>query len=444
MDKRTFLKTSGLMVAGSLLPQLQARQGPRKNWAGNYTYKAKELSTAGRTGAIQTTIRSTDKVKALGSRHSFNNIADTSGMQISLEKQTNAVLDKDLFLVDVDAGVAYGRLAPYLHQRGFAVHNLASLPHISIAGACATGTHGSGSKLGNLSTAVTGLELVSGDNNITRLSRDKDGEQFNGVVVALGALGVVTKVTLQVEKAFEVRQDLYQNLSFSQLEKNLDEIFASGYSVSLFTDWQKGQASQVWIKRRLDQEVRDLGSEFFGAKRATRKLHPLTDHPSENCTDQMGIAGPWYERLPHFKMDFTPSSGEELQAEYFVPRNRAYEAIRAIEELRDQITPHLFISELRTIAADHLWLSPCYQRDSLAIHFTWKPHEAEVRKLLPVIEEKLAPFEARPHWAKLFHMSYSRFKVLYEKLPDFQRLMRYYDPAGKFRNEYLERNLIGS
>jgi len=433
-----------MVIASNLLPDLASAQTSRKNWAGNYEYKAEHLQVPGNTGAVQRAVKKAKKAKALGSRHSFNNIADTAQDQISLQKQNDISLNQDLHQVQVTAGVAYGKLAPYLHQRGFAVHNLASLPHISIAGACATGTHGSGNRLGNLSTAVTGLEMVTHDGEIVRLSRDKDGDQFDGVVVALGALGVVTRVTLNVEKTFEVRQDVYQDLPFSQLEKNLETIFSSGYSVSLFTDWQDQKASQVWIKRRMDQEVKELGPEFYGAKKATRKLHPLTDHSAENCTEQLGVAGPWYERLPHFKMDFTPSSGEELQSEYFVPRNRAYEAIRAIETLKAQVVPYLFISELRTIAADRFWMSPCYQRDSLAIHFTWKPHGEEVKRLLPVIEEKLAPFEAKPHWAKLFAMSRSRFEQLYPKLPDFQRLMKLYDPIEKFRNEYLERNIITS
>ena len=382
-------------------------------------------------------------MKALGARHSYNGIADTSGDQISLKNLNGMVLDPKSKTVSVGAGVTYGHLAPYLDSNGFAVHNLASLPHVSVVGACATATHGSGSRNGNLSTIVSGMEMLTADGKTVVLSREHDGERFRGAVVGLGGLGIITNITLDVQPTFQVKQVVYENLSFAQLEEHLDEIFLSGYSVSLFTDWQNHRATQVWIKSRVDSGASSaIAPEFFGAKAATRKLHPLAGHSAENCTEQMGIPGPWYERLPHFRMNFTPSSGQELQSEYFVPRNKAYQAILAVEQLRERITPHLFISEFRTIEADDLWMSPCYKRPSMAIHFTWKPEWPAVEKVLPMIEEQLAPFDARPHWAKLFTMSPSRLQSLYSKLPDFRQLLKLYDPDGKFRNDFLNRNLF--
>jgi xylitol oxidase len=241
-----------------------------------------------------------------------------------------------------------------------------------------------------------------------------------------------------------MRQVVYQNLSMDHLEKHLEEIFASGYSVSLFTDWQNHRVTQVWIKSRIESgNSSKLPPEFFGATLARQRLHPVAGHSAESCTEQMGIPGPWYERLPHFRMGFTPSRGAELQSEFLVPRDRGYEAILAVEQLRDHVTPHLFISELRTIDADSLWMSPSYQRPSLAIHFTWKPEWPVVKTLLPMIEEKLAPFNARPHWAKLFTMSPSRLKSLYARFPDYQALLAQFDPTGKFRNEFLTTNIYG-
>jgi alditol oxidase len=340
--------------------------------------------------------------------------------------------------------VTYGQLAPYLDGQGYALHNLASLPHVSVAGACATATHGSGNKNGNLATAVSAMEIVTADGELIVLSRERDGERFRGAVVALGGLGVVTKVTLDVQPTFQIRQVVYENLPMAQLESHLDDIFSSGYSVSLFTDWQNHRITQVWIKSRVEQRPSSkLQPDFFGAKLATRKLHPLAGHSAENCTEQMGIPGPWYERLPHFRMNFTPSSGAELQSEYFVPRDKGYQAILAVEQLRDYVTPHLLISELRTIDADDLWMSPCYRQPSMAIHFTWKPEWPAVRELLPTVEEKLAPFNARPHWAKLFTMSSSRLKSLYVRVSDYQALLAHYDPHGKFRNEFLNANIYG-
>jgi alditol oxidase len=447
VDKREFLKTSGALVASALFSKLapaRASGEARTNWAGNYTYSTKNLDVAKTFEDVQHSVRSTSHLKALGARHSFNGIADSTVEQISLKPFDQIELDATAKTVTVGAGVTYGQLAPYIDSRGFAVHNLASLPHISVVGACATATHGSGSKNGNLSTAVRAMEIVTANGDVVTFSREKLGDKFPGTVVGLGALGVITKITLDVQPTFQMTQMVYEDLSFSQLEHHLDDIFASGYSVSVFTDWQKHRATQVWIKRRVDQGPHvDPKADFYGAKPATHNLHPLAGHSAENCTEQMGVPGPWYERLPHFKMNFTPSSGAELQSEYFVPRDKGYAAILAVEQLRDQITPHLFITEFRTIAADDLWISPCYQRPSMTIHFTWKPEWPEVRKVLPLIEEKLAPFGGRPHWAKLFTMQPANLRAQYARMHDYQALLAQYDPIGKFRNEFINTNIYG-
>ena len=447
MDKRQFLKGSGVCIAGAICSRLaRAEQpaAPRTNWAGNYTYSTGRVDLPKTVEDVQAILKTRNTLKAIGTRHSFNGIADTTGDQISLSELNHMELDEKSRTVAVGAGVRYGQLAPYLDAHGYALHNLASLPHISVAGACATATHGSGNKNGNLSTAVSAMEIVTADGRVVVLTRGRDGERFRGAVVALGGLGVVTKVTLDVQPTFRMTQAVYENLPLGQLEKHFDEIFSSGYSVSLFTNWQNHRATQVWIKRRVEQGPSStLEPDFFGATLATKKLHPVAGHSAESCTEQMGIPGPWYERLPHFRMNFTPSSGAELQSEYFVPRDKGYEAILAVEQLRDQIRPHLFISELRTIDADDLWMSPCYKRPSMTIHFTWKPDWPVVKKLLPRIEEKLAPFNAKPHWAKLFTMSPSRLKSLYEKMPDYQALLKEYDPHAKLRNEFLNSNIYG-
>jgi alditol oxidase len=447
MNKRQFLKTSGALLSSNLLSRLAKAEmdtTTRTNWAKNLTYSTDRLYLPESVDEARKIIKSCKKIKALGARHSFNNIADSTANQISLKHFGQMDLDAKSRTITVGGGVKYGDLCPYLDEHGFMVHNLASLPHVTVAGACATGTHGSGNLNGNLSTAVTALEFITADGEMVTASRKQDGEKFEGMVVALGGLGVVTKVTLGVQPAFQMTQVVYENLPFKHLENHLDEIFSSGYSVSLFTDWQNHQASEVWIKRRYEAGTSsDLGLEFFDAKRAIKKLHPIAALSAEACTEQMDIPGPWYERLPHFKMNFTPSSGDELQSEYFVPRDKGYEAIRAVEELRDRITPHLLITELRTIDADNLWMSPCYKRQSMTIHFTWKPEWPAVRELLPQIEVKLEPFQVRPHWAKLFTMSPARLGSRHEKLADFQKLLAQYDPRGKFRNEFLNKNIFG-
>ena len=448
MDKRKFLKTSGALVAGGMLSRLVAdeqREALRTNWSGNYTYSTDNLYSPKTLEEVQQVVKHHNKLRALGTRHSFNGIADSTANQVSLKNFTGMFLDRKADTVTVGAGVRYGQLAPYLDNNGYALHNLASLPHISVAGACTTATHGSGNENGNLSTAVAAMEMVTASGDVIVLSRERDGDAFQGAVVNLGGLGVVTKVTLRVQPTYRMSQVVYQNLSFNHLESHLEDIFGSGYSVSLFTDWQNNQATQVWIKSRVQPGgFSKTAREFYGAKLATKKLHPIASHSAESCTEQLGIPGPWYERLPHFRMNFTPSSGAELQSEYFVPREKGYQAILAIEQLRDHITPLLFITELRTIAADDLWMSTCCGRDSMTIHFTWKPKWPAVKKVLPMIEQKLAPFNARPHWAKLFTMSPSRLQLLYAKLPAYQDSLKHYDPSGKFRNEFLDTNLFSS
>ncbi len=447
MNKRQFLKTSAAFMTGSMLPGRvvgERRDDSRTNWAGNYKYNATKLDSPTTVDELQKIVKSRSQIKALGSRHSFNGIADTTGDQISLKHLDHMTLDEKSRTVSVGGGVTYSQLCPYLDAHGYALHNLASLPHVSVAGARSTATHGSGMKNGNLATVVSAMEIVNADGEVVTLSRERDGERFRGAVVDLGGLGVVTKLTLDVQPRYDMRQAVYQNLSMDHLERHLDEIFSSGYSVSLFTDWQNHRITEVWIKSRIDQSGSSpLKPEFFGAKLATKKLHPVAGQSAENCTEQMGIPGPWYERLPHFRMNFTPSTGDELQSEYIVPRDKGYQAILAVERLREQITPHLLISELRTIEADNLWMSTCYKRPSMGIHFTWKPEWPAVKKVLPIIEEQLAPFDARPHWAKVFTMAPSRLKTLYEKLPDYQELLKQYDPRGKFRNAYLNTNIFG-
>ena len=240
-----------------------------------------------------------------------------------------------------------------------------------------------------------------------------------------------------------MRQYVYENLPFSELKQHFDAIMSSAYSVSLFTDWQKQRVNEVWLKSRIEEgKSLEAPQEFFGAKRATKDLHPIAELSAENCTPQMGVPGPWYERLPHFRMGFIPSAGKELQAEYFVPRRHAVEAILAVERLRDRVGPHLMISEIRTIADDNLWMSPCYKEPRVTIHFTLKPDLPAVRRLLPVIERELAAFDARPHWGKLFTFSPKKFHSTCQKLPEFIQFCKHYDLNGKFRKEFLERTIF--
>jgi alditol oxidase len=413
-----------------------------RNWAGNYTYSAARFHEPETIEQVRGIVAGCKKLRTLGTRHSFNGIADSDHDLISLGRLDRVLqLDGARGRVTVEGGVRYGQLGEYLHQHDYALSNLASLPHISIAGACATGTHGSGARNGNLATAVVAMEIVTADGNVVEFSRDRQGEAFMGMVVGLGGFGVVTKLTLELVPTFNVRQSVYENLPVSQLEKHFDDVMSSGYSVSLFTDWQSDSVNQVWLKSVAPGS--DPPRDLFGAAAAHADLHPIKSISAKNCTAQMGVPGPWHERLPHFRMDYTPSSGEELQSEYFVPRDRAVSAFRAIAGLRQKLLPLLHISEIRSIAADKLWMSQCFERDSVAIHFTWKQNWPAVRDLLCVIEKELEPFDARPHWGKNFVMSPARLQSLYRKLPDFRQLLLSHDPLGKFRNAFMNAYIFG-
>lgn len=457
MDKRTFLKNSSVLLGGAIVLPFPGCQGPvskqntteiggehLKNWAGNLEYSTGNVHYPKTVEEVQEVIKKCDKLRALGSRHSFNTIADSKENQVSLKEMNKVVsLDQNANTITVEGGARYGEFAAYLHENGYALPNLASLPHITVAGACATATHGSGVKNGNLSTAVSAIEFVNAAGEVVSLSKQKNGNDFYGAVVGLGALGVVTKVTLDLLPTFEMKQVVYRNLPMQELRNNFDDIQSRGYSVSLFTNWQNKNINEVWIKSRVEKgNITADDLELYGAKRATENMHPVEDQSAENVTEQMGKPGPWYERMAHFKMGFTPSTGKELQSEYFVPIEYAYDAMMAIEKLKDKIAPHLFISEIRTINADNFWMSPCYKKTCVTFHTTWKQEIETVMNLLPLMEEQLAPFNPIPHWAKLSTLSPSVIQSRFEKLNEFKQLVAKHDPNGKFRNEFLDTALF--
>jgi xylitol oxidase len=413
---------------------------PGKNWAGNYTYGAEKLHRPSSIEQAQEIIANAPGMRVLGSRHSFNDIADSSEL-ITLEAlPTDVVVDHATNTVSFNAALKYGELVETLSAEGVALHNLASLPHISVAGAVATATHGSGDANGNLATAVRSLELVTSGGEIIEASRGEP--DFDGLVVGLGALGAVTRITLDVEPAYEVRQRVFEGLSWEALFEHFDEITSCGYSVSAFTRWAE-TIDQVWVKSRVTEEPEQVENDLFGAVAAAVDRHPIVGLDATPCTPQLGRPGLWYDRLPHFRMGFTPSSGEELQSEYVFPRLYAVEAIEAVRTLADRIQPILQVSEIRTVAADQLWMSMNYGEDTVGIHFTWKPDRDAVEDMIVQLETALAPFEARPHWGKLFNADAAAIAAHYERMPDFIRLIERLDPRGAFRNAWLQAHVLG-
>jgi alditol oxidase len=411
-----------------------------RNWAGNHRYRATALHRPASLDQVRELVAGATRLRALGSRHSFTAIADSTEL-LSLDRlPADVVVDHAASTVSFAAGLRYGELAEALRAEGVALANLASLPHISVAGAVATATHGSGDGNGNLATAVAGLELVTAAGDVVTASRGDD--DFEGLVVGLGALGVVTRITLDVEPAYEVRQRTFQDLGWARLFEHFDEVTAAGYSVSMFTRWG-GTVEQVWVKSRVTELPEQVRGDLFGAVPATVDRHPILGIDPVNCTPQLGVPGPWSHRLPHFRMGFTPSSGQELQSEYHVPRHQGVAALQALRALGDRIRPVLQVSELRTVAADRLWMSPQYGQDTLAVHFTWEPDRAAVESVLAEVEAALAPFGARPHWGKLFLADASAAAGAYQRLPDFAGLVERLDPRGMFANDWLGRHVLG-
>ncbi|MET9773655.1 D-arabinono-1,4-lactone oxidase [Streptomyces sp. NPDC006367] len=411
------------------------------NWAGNITYTAKEVQRPHSTAALRDVVARSRRVRVLGSGHSFNEIAEPGpeGVLLSLAGLPAEVdVDTAARTVRVGGGVRYAELARLVHARGLALPNMASLPHISVAGSVATGTHGSGVGNGSLASVVREVELVTADGSTVTLGRGD--ARFGGAVTSLGALGVVTALTLDLEPAYEVEQYVFTELPPAVLDPAVFEtVMAAAYSVSLFTDWREPGFRQVWLKRRTDQPLRD----FPYAAPATEKMHPVPGMPAVNCTEQLGVAGPWHERLPHFRADFLPSSGAELQSEYLMPRGHAVDALRALDAVREVVAPVLQACEVRTVAADEQWLSPSYGRDTVAVHFTWVEDTAAVLPAVRRVEEALDSFEARPHWGKVFTTEPEALRGLYPRLGDFAALVRELDPEGTFTNAFVGRVLAG-
>ena len=412
---------------------------PESNWAGTYRYRAQKLHRPRTLEQVQQIVARAASVHVLGSRHSFNDIADSSEL-ISLENLSADVLvEQTAQTVSFGGGMTYSNLIKTLNDEGVALHTLASLPHISVAGAVATATHGSGVTCGNLATAVAGLEMVTSSGEIIKVSRGEP--DFDGMVVGLGALGVVTRITLDVQPAYEMQQQVFEGLSWKALYEHFDEITSCGYSVSIFTRW--GQTNeQVWVKSRVDEPSQVEGN-LFGAIAATVDRHMIVGFDPTPCTPQLGRPGLWSNRLPHFRMGSTPSSGQEIQSEYLIPHRYALAAIETLRALADRIRPLLQVSEIRRVAADQLWMSMNYGEDGVGIHFTWKREPDAVQEMVSQIEDALSQFEARPHWGKVFHADAAAIAPLYPRHADFVRLLERLDPRGAFRNAWLKARVLG-
>jgi alditol oxidase len=423
--------------------------GSMRNWAGNHAYRARSIAQPRSIDELQEFVRSATAVRALGTRHSFNDIADTDGDLVSLEGlPRNVAVEARSATVRVEGHLRYGDLVPELDRTGFALANLASLPHISIAGGWSTGTHGSGDRQQVLASAVRALSVVRADGELVTLGAG-DGSRpgdLAAAAVSLGAIGVIVGATLSVEPTYSVRQLVYEALSERAFAERFGEITPLADSVSFFSAW-RDPGFNVWLKQRIppvgEDELSHVPPDVFDARLATHDLHPIPGMSADASTPQGGIPGPWHARLPHFRMEFTPSAGDELQSEYLVDRRNLVDAYAALQSLRPAIGQLVQVGEIRTIAADELWMSPAHERESAAIHFTWRSDLPAVRELLPKIEAALAPFDPRPHWGKLFTMSPTAVLDAYPRRRDFVAFARSMDPTGKLSNDFLRTYVLG-
>ena len=403
-------------------------------WAGHRSYASRALLRPRSLDTLRALVRTGEPVRALGSRHSFNDLVDSPGALVTLEAlATEPVLVAD-GVVRVSGATRYGVLGPWLHERGLALAALASLPHISVAGAVGTGTHGSGDAIGSLATAVVGLEILTATGDVVTLRRgDAD---FPGAVVSLGGLGLVLSLDLAVEPTYDVAQTVTDDVSLPGALGELDAEWSSATSVSAFTRWDG--AAALWRKQRTDADPPATDPlPALGGRPADAPRHPLPGTDAEACTPQLGVPGPWFARLPHFRLEFTPSAGAELQSEYLLPRERAAEAIDAVAALMAEHRDLVLVSEIRSIAADDLWLSGSFGRETIGLHTTWRQDVPGVRAALARIEPVLLTFGARPHWGKVFVTD--DVAGLYPRWEDQRDLLRRWDPAGQFSGPLLRR-----
>ena len=406
---------------------------PATNWAGNVTFGASRRERPDDLPALQRLVAGSPRVRVLGTGHSFSPIADSVGTLVSLAGLPRTVeVDGVRRRVEITGQWTYGALSIELERAGLALANTASLPHISVVGACSTGTHGSGVRNQALGAAVAEVTLLTAAGDLVTI--DRDDPAFDGSVLALGRLGIVVAVTLEVVPTFRLAQTVVEDVADEGVEAGLEAILGAAYSVSIFTTWGTGRASQVWLK---ELAVGPPTQDRWGGHDADGPRHPVAGMPAENATPQLGEPGPWHERLPHFRLAFTPSSGDEVQSEYLLPMTNASDAWRAVDAIRDVVHPRLHVSELRAVAADPMWLSLTGGVPSVAFHFTWKPGP-EIASAVAAVEEQLSPYDARPHWGKVFSTSRERLERLYPRLPEFRALVGALDPDGRFGNEVVD------
>ncbi|KAI1701064.1 FAD binding domain-containing protein [Ditylenchus destructor] len=413
------------------------------NWGDNFLFSTQNIQYPTTVEEVQEIVQNADKVRVVGTRHSFSTCADSPDTILSTLALKNIIgFDDSVPSITVQAGIAYTDLNPYLQYLGFALPNLATLAEISVGGASQTGAHGSGLSNQCLASHIRSLKIVLA--NGTLATYGPNDPELKAIALGVGAFGVITQVELKVEPTFNITNYFFLNMTAQNLYDHFDEIENTGYTAQLFTDFSTpGVWGQIMIMDRSGSNA-NIGSlqNLYGATRATTKVSPILALPPTYLVDQ-GVEQPWYFGLVDYHLGLSGFDGGEIQSEYFLPYENAVAAIKAVTTLSDLIAPRVHTMLIRTIKGDDLWLSEMYSQSSVvAIHFTWKLNMTAVMEVLPQIEQLLIPYCAKPHWGKVFAQGPETFLHCYPKLADFKQLAEQLDPTHKFRNQFLEDNVF--
>lgn len=403
------------------------------NWGGNLAFEQAEVVKPKTISELAEMVR-VNKVRPVGTLHSFSPIAKGEGLLMSTANLAiKPELDSDRSVVRFGAAMRFGELALFLEQNGFALRNMGSLPHISVAGAAATGTHGSGDKNQILSSSLTSFSYLNHEGELIKV--EKQDPLFEAFRLGLGAYGIWVEAELSIVPSFQIRQDIFLEIPWSYFLEDPSRLTSAGYSVSLFGKWGTSTISQTWVKSEVEDPRAGVPIAAIAPEQNSKR--ELADGVGDNLTEQGGKPGPWLHRLPHFRLDASPSAGNEIQTEYFFTRDKIAHAIEAVHSVAGKINPVLIISEIRSIAQDDAWLSPMRRGDSIALHFTWKNEPELVDIAVQELEKVLAPMEPIPHWGKVHHFTQSDLERAHPMLSKAREQFENADPSGKFSSDYL-------
>uniref|UniRef100_A0A915D0Y3 FAD-binding PCMH-type domain-containing protein n=1 Tax=Ditylenchus dipsaci TaxID=166011 RepID=A0A915D0Y3_9BILA len=423
-------------------------RAPLLNWGGNFNFSTQDIKYPTTTAGVQQLVKECKgKIRPVGTRHSFSEIANTNDTLICLVHM-NLILSVDPSVpsVTVQAGITYTDLIPFLQSIGLAIPMMASLGEISIAGAINTAVHGSGAGIGNLATQVLGLQMVLADGSVVQYSKGQNDTELAAATVGLGALGIVTQVTLQAQPTYNLAINVFENMDMSVLDTQLYNITHSGYAINMWSTFgTPGVLDQVWITTKVDSNgVNAYGnvSQLYGAPAATAQSSPIAALPPTYVVPQMGIVGPYYERLTDYDLGLSGQEGQQTQSEYYVDFDDFVPALKALQTLSAEINAVVYVALFRITEKDELWMSPQYKKTTMAIHFSWQPKLDQVMALLPKIEAALAPFNPIPHWGKLYTLKPEQYLPLLPKYPEWREQVELHDPTHKFRNKWLEENIF--